>query len=95
MFSFKLSYSGTPQKSLRLNSQKASQGQESHANSLPSDSASVDFSPLEIPQISRFLHPPEVIFPNHLTKLLRAQEFPISGGTWQKEKKNISILPQV
>ena len=58
MFSFKLSIVELLKKSLRLNSQKASQGQESHANSLPSNSASVDFSPLEIPQISRFLHQP-------------------------------------
>ena len=49
MFSFKLSIVELLKKSLRLNSQNAPQGQESHANSLPSDYASVDFSPLETP----------------------------------------------
>ena len=45
-------------KSLRLNSQKVSQGQESHINGLPSDFILVDLSLLEVPQIARFLHIP-------------------------------------
>ena len=33
------------------------------------------------------------VFPSCLTRLLRIQESPISGGTRQREDKNVSILP--
>jgi len=43
---------------LRLNSSKATQGQESHAKDMPSGSALEDFSLLEVPDILRLPHMP-------------------------------------
>ena len=61
MSSFKLA-KGELLRSLRLDSQKVSQGQESHVNGLPSDSILVDLSLLEVPKITKFLHMPRGSF---------------------------------
>ena len=75
MSSFKL-VKGELLRSLRLNSQKVSQGQKSHVNGLPSDSILVDLSLLEVPKIARFLHIPGDSVFHSLMRLLRAQESP-------------------
>ena len=75
--------------------QKPLKGQKSHAKNLLSHSSSVNFSLLEVPRISQFLHMTGDSLSHSSAK---AAQNPRVSNIWRDQaerKKKVSILPKV